>query len=93
MTLSESEPGTVTEGERGKKEKEIGIAIRTEKIEIGGRTESVTGVVGTGKENEIEKGIVWIERGTSEDAIRRKILRALETVAQAVVGQCKGLMI
>jgi hypothetical protein len=89
VTLSEQE--TEIEGERGKKEKknekekEIGIAIRIEKIEIEGRTETVTGVVGKRKGK--EKGIGWTERETSEGATPRNILRALETVAHAVVGK------
>lgn len=97
MTLT----GTETEGERGKNEKEneIGIAIRIEKIEIEGRIETVTGVAGKGK----RKGTGWIERGISEDAIRRKVLRALENYrpSSSIVGkadllvhnQCKVLMI
>lgn len=79
--------GTEAGGEIGKKEneREIGTVVRIEKIEIEGtRTEIVTEVAGTGKGK--GRGIGWIERGKSEDATIRKILRALETVIQSVVG-------
>ena len=68
-----------TEGEIGKKEIEIGIAVEIGKIEIKERREIVKEVV--------EKGIEWTGRGTSEEDILRKFLSAIETATQSVGGK------
>lgn len=60
---SESGIVTVTEGEIEKTEREIDTAVKIKKIEIEGRTETVTEVVG--------KEIEWTEREISEDVTLR----------------------